>query len=67
VEALRVWRAEAAPRFALEPGVLLPNRLIGMVAEAGPGNPEALARVEGFRRWRVEAFGAEVLAALARA
>ena len=67
VEALRVWRAEAAPRFALEPGVLLPNRLIGMVAEAGPGNPEALARVEGFRRWRVEAFGAEILAALARA
>jgi ribonuclease D len=67
VEALRVWRSEAAPRFALEPGVLLPNRLIGMVAEAGPPDLEALARVEGFRRWRVEAFGGEILAALGRA
>jgi ribonuclease D len=67
VEALRVWRTEAAPRFALEPGVLLPNRLIGTVAEAAPADLDALARVEGFRRWRVEAFGPEILAALARA
>jgi ribonuclease D len=66
IESLRVWRAEATPRFALEPGVLLPNRLIGTVAEAGPRDLEELARVEGFRRWRVEAFGTEVLAALAR-
>lgn len=66
IEALRAWRTEAAPRFGLEPGVLLPNRLIGVVAEAGPRDLEALARVEGFRRWRVEAFGGEILAALAR-
>ena len=66
IEALRVWRGEATPRFGLEPGVLLPNRLIGSVAEAAPGDTEALARVEGFRRWRVEAFGNEILAALAR-
>ena len=66
IEALRVWRGEATPRFALEPGVLLPNRLIGTVAEAGPRDAEALARVEGFRRWRVEAFGSEILAVIAR-
>jgi ribonuclease D len=66
IEALRAWRGEAAPRFGLEPGVLLPNRLIGTVAEAGPRDAEALARVEGFRRWRVEAFGSEILAVLAR-
>ena len=67
IESLRVWRTEATPRFGLEPGVLLPNRLIGTVAEAAPGDAEALAGVEGFRRWRVEAFGSEILAALARA
>jgi ribonuclease D len=67
IEALRVWRTEAAPRFALEPGVLLPNRLIGTVAEAGPRDADALAAVEGFRRWRVGAFGSEILAALMRA
>ena len=66
IERLRTWRTEATPRFGLEPGVLLPNRLIGTVADAAPGDLDALARVEGFRRWRVEAFGSEVLAALAR-
>ena len=66
IEALRAWRGEATPRFGLEPGVLLPNRLIGTVAEAGPRDAEALARVEGFRRWRVETFGSEILAVLAR-
>ena len=65
IEVLRVWRGEATKRFGLEPGVLLPNRLIGVVAEAGPRDLEALARVEGFRRWRVDAFGTELLAATA--
>jgi ribonuclease D len=64
IEALRAWRTEAAPRFGLEPGVLLPNRLIRTVAEAAPRDREALARVEGVRRWRAEAFGDEVLRAL---
>ncbi len=67
IESLRVWRTEATPRFGLEPGVLLPNRLISTVADAAPRDADSLARVEGFRRWRVEAFGSEILAALARA
>ena len=66
IETLRAWRAEAAPRFGLEPGVLFPNRLISTVAEAGPQDAETLAAVDGFRRWRVDAFGSELLAALAR-
>ncbi|HEU5321402.1 MAG TPA: HRDC domain-containing protein, partial [Methylomirabilota bacterium] len=65
VEALRRWRAGAAERVGLEPGVLLPNRLIGVVAHAGPRTAEDLARVEGIRRWRVAAFGPELLAAVA--
>ena len=67
IEALRAWRTDAVPRFGLEPGVLLPNRLIGTVAEANPRDADALAAVEGFRRWRVGAFGAEILATLSRA
>ncbi len=67
IESLRVWRTEATPRFGLEPGVLFPNRLISTVADAAPRDADSLARVEGFRRWRVEAFGSEILAALARA
>jgi ribonuclease D len=66
IELIRAWRTEASTRFGLEPGVLLPNRLIGLVAEAAPRDPGDLARVEGFRQWRVDAFGSELVAALAR-
>lgn len=65
VEALRHWRAGATRRFGLEPGVLLPNRLIGVIAAAGPRTVDELARVDGVRRWRAETFGAELLAAMA--
>jgi ribonuclease D len=63
VEQLRLWRGAAAPRVGLDPGLLLPNRLIRVVAEAGPRSLDALAAVDGIRRWRVEAFGREILAA----
>jgi ribonuclease D len=63
IEALRQWRAEAAPRLGLDPGVLLPNRLIRVIAEAGPRDLAALARVDGVHRWRVEVLGAELIRA----
>ena len=64
VEALRKWRSGATERIGLEPGVLLPNRIIGQIAEAVPRTVEELASVEGVRRWRAEAFGGEIIAAL---
>jgi ribonuclease D len=66
VEALRTWRAGAIERIGLEPGVLLPNRLISAIAEAAPRSVDALAAVEGVRRWRAEHFGRELIAALER-
>jgi ribonuclease D len=66
VEALRKWRGGAAERVGLEPGVLLPNRLIAVIAEAAPRSVEGLAAVEGVRRWRAEEFGSELIAALER-
>jgi ribonuclease D len=64
IDLLRRWRAEAAPRFGLDPGVLLPNRLIRVIAEAGPRDLDALARVDGVRRWRVEVLGPELIRAV---
>jgi ribonuclease D len=64
IEALRAWRATAAPTWGLEPGVLLPNRLIRPIAEAAPRDRESLARVSGVRRWRVEALGDQILGAM---
>jgi ribonuclease D len=65
IEALRQWRTEAAPRFGLEPGLLLPNRLITTVALAAPRDTGALASLDGVRRWRATTFGSEIVAALA--
>jgi ribonuclease D len=65
IEALRLWRTEAAPRFGLDPGVFLPNRLIRAIAEAGPRDLAALAAVEGVRRWRVDAMGVELVRTVA--
>jgi ribonuclease D len=65
IEKLRRWRAGATEQVGLEAGVLLPNRLITTIAEAAPLTLDELATVEGIRRWRVETFGADLLAALA--
>jgi ribonuclease D len=64
-EVLKRWRTAAAERFDLDPGVVLPNRLIAALAEAAPRGRDELTGVDGLRRWRVEAFGGEILAALA--
>jgi ribonuclease D len=64
IEKLRRWRAGATERIGLEPGVVLPNRLITAIAEAAPRTLDELTRVDGVRRWRVETFGTELLAAM---
>ena len=65
VDKLRRWRTGAVERIGLEPGIVLPNRLITAVAAAAPRTLEELSAVEGIRRWRVELLGRELLAALA--
>jgi len=63
-EALRKWRAETAEGSGLDPGVLLPQRLIDGLALDPPVDLAGLRGVPGLRRWRVDAFGRAILAAL---
>ncbi len=63
-ERLKAWRAAVAPRIGLDPGLLLPQRLIDRLAEEGPADVEALARVDGLRRWRAQVFGPEIIASM---
>jgi len=65
IDKLRRWRVTAVERVGLEPGVVLPNRLITAVAAAAPRTLEELGAVEGVRRWRVELLGSDLLDALA--
>jgi ribonuclease D len=62
--ALRSWRSEAARTLDLDPGVLLPQRLIDRLAADAPRDLAALARTD-IRRWRVDLFGEALLKALA--
>jgi ribonuclease D len=63
-EALRKWRAAASEESGLDPGVLLPQRLIDALALDPPTDLDGLRAAPGLRRWRVEAFGRPILAAL---
>lgn len=65
IEALTRWRARDAERLGLDPGILLPRRLIEQLAEQDPLNQQALTRIGGLRRWRIENFGGEILQVLA--
>jgi ribonuclease D len=64
VERLKAWRTLKGAELGLDASVVLPQRLIDRLAEAAPGDAAALGRVEGLRRWRTSAFGAELLAAV---
>jgi ribonuclease D len=64
VELLKTWRRAAAASLGLDVAIVLPQRLLDRVAERVPREPAALAEIEGFRRWRIEALGAGIVATL---
>ncbi len=64
IEVVIAWRVTVAERLGLDPGVLLPRRLIERVAETAPATLEELERIDGMRHWRVESLGTELLAVL---
>jgi len=61
VERLKAWRAAKAAELQIDLSVVLPQRIIDRLAGAAPRDADELAAVEGLRRWRVEAFGPELL------
>jgi ribonuclease D len=64
IESLRAWRTKAAAGLAVDVSVVLPQRLLERLAQAAPREVEAFKEIEGLRRWRVEAFGGQLIAAL---
>ncbi len=64
VERLKVWRAAKAAELELDVSVVLPQRLVDKLAEAAPRDLEALGAIETLRRWRIETFGRDLIAAL---
>ncbi len=61
IAALKGWRAREAERLDLDASLVLPQRLIDRLAEAAPRDIAGLQAIEGLRRWRIEAFGADLV------
>ncbi len=64
VAGLKEWRKAASTRIGLELSLVIPQRLIDKIAEANPASLVDLSAIDGLRRWRVEAFGEEILKVL---
>jgi ribonuclease D len=62
---LKEWRTRRAAELKVDVSVVLPQRLIDRLAAAVPRDRTGLEKIEGLRRWRIEAFGDDLLAALA--
>jgi ribonuclease D len=63
-ERLRAWRKGRAQARKVEVQVIAPNAVLWAIARTDPRDPAALAQVEGMDAFRVEQYGAEILALL---
>lgn len=65
-EKLKNVRNKRAEALGLDRGTLLPNATLTAIALASPRNLDELAKVDGMRRWQVEATGEAMLEVLRR-
>ncbi len=61
MKRLKQWRDEAAADLYIDPGVIFPKTLMAAVAEKKPDSVDALATVDGLKKWRKEAFGRDIV------
>jgi ribonuclease D len=64
ITRLKAARTQITTRLGLEPGVICPNAVLEGIARRVPSSLDELAEIPGLRRWQVETFGEELLAAL---
>ncbi len=63
-QQLRAWRKGRAEARKVEVQVIAPNAVLWAIARADPQDLGALGRVEGMDAFRLEQYGAEILAVL---
>jgi ribonuclease D len=64
LERLRQWRSAKAEELQLSVGVIFPGTLLEILAASPPQDRAGLEGIPGMRRWRVRAFGEEIVALL---
>ncbi|MHB8781164.1 MAG: ribonuclease D [Candidatus Geothermincolia bacterium] len=58
---LKSWRDQKAADLEMDPGVLLPNALLGHLARSRPATREALEESGFLKKWQRELLGDEIL------
>lgn len=64
LDALRKGRVEWAAALGMDPGFLVSSAVLEAIAKRAPEDEGTLAAVPGMNRWRMEAIGAQILAAV---
>ena len=64
-ERLREWRKERAAQRDVAPDVLISNHLLMEIAHRAPTTREALSEIEGIGPYQLEAYGQDILNAVA--
>jgi len=63
---LKAWRKQQAAALRLDPGVLMNNALLEVLAQQRPQQEAELADIAGLKNWQRREFGAELLGLLNR-
>lgn len=61
VARLKTMREKLSTSLGMEPGFLLNNALIGVIAHECPRDEKALESIDGIRKWQVQAIGKHIL------
>lgn len=64
IDNLKKMREKLSISLNMEPGLLLNNAAIGLIAFENPATPEDLVKIETIRNWQVEAMGESILTTL---
>jgi len=65
-EALRKWRTQRAQTRGVDVARVATSALLGALAQAAPGDEQALRAVDGMEDWRVDEYGDELLGVVRR-
>ena len=64
IERLKKMREKLSISMDMEPGLLLNNAAIEIIAVKNPGTGEELLKIDSIRHWQVEAMGEDILSTL---
>jgi ribonuclease D len=64
-ERLRAWRTRRATERGVEPDIVMNNEALMAIARAAPVSVAAIGELAVLNDWKIEAYGAELLAELA--